>query len=98
MPDGEVQGSPVIMKEAMAVGIAVVAARSGGSAEVLPPAYRGEAVAPDDPVASAIRIIAVAASSGTWDERVQVGRQWVVEQYDWERLGARTAAVYERLA
>jgi glycosyltransferase involved in cell wall biosynthesis len=98
MPDGEVEGSPVIMKEAMAVGIPVVAARSGGSAEVLPPAYRDEAVPPDDSAALGTRIVAVAASSNTWQERSRIGREWVVEQYDWELLGARTAEVYARLA
>ncbi|HTU96981.1 MAG TPA: glycosyltransferase, partial [Solirubrobacteraceae bacterium] len=97
MPNGEVEGSPVIMKEAMAVGVPVVAARSGGSAEVLPPAYRDEAVPADDSMALGDRVVAVASSSQTWEERSRIGRQWVVEQYDWERLGARTAAVYSRL-
>jgi glycosyltransferase involved in cell wall biosynthesis len=96
MPDGEVEGSPVIMKEAMAVGVPVVATRSGGSVEVLPPAYRDEAVAPDDPSALGKRILAVAASPATWEKRIRTGRQWVVEQYDWCLLGARTAAAYER--
>lgn len=98
MPNGEVEGSPVILKEAMAAGVPVVATRSGGSAEVLPPAYRDEAVAPDDPDALGDRILSLAASTTTWQARQRAGRDWVVEQYDWSRLGARTAAVYTRVA
>jgi glycosyltransferase involved in cell wall biosynthesis len=39
MPDGEAEGSPVVTKEGLAVGVPIVATSSGGLPETIPPAY-----------------------------------------------------------
>lgn len=97
MPSGEVEGSPVVVKEALAVGVPVVATGSGGTPEVIPPELRDELVPEDDPTALATRLAAVLQAPDSWEERARVGRHWVEEQFDWTILGRRTAATYTRL-
>jgi colanic acid/amylovoran biosynthesis glycosyltransferase len=97
MPNGEVEGSPVILKEALAVGVPVVATRNGGTAEVVPPEYAGELVAEEDPDAMAARIGAILDDPQSWPERARVGRAWVESEFDWRELGRRSAAVYEEV-
>jgi glycosyltransferase involved in cell wall biosynthesis len=98
MPSGEVEGSPVIVKEALAVGVPVVATRNGGLPEVIPPAYRDELVPEDDPAALATRLEAILQDAPAWPDRARVGRAWVEAEFDWGVLGRRTAEVYARLA
>jgi glycosyltransferase involved in cell wall biosynthesis len=94
LPTGEAEGSPVVLKEALSTGVPVVAADTGGIGEVMPPAYRGELVRPGDHAALAARIVAVLGDPAGWPERVRTGRAWAEEQFDWSRLGERTAAIY----
>lgn len=98
MSSGEVEGSPVILKEALAVGVPVVATSNGGTAEVVPPEYESELVPEEDAEALARRIDSVLADSDAWAERARVGREWVEGQFDWRMLGRRSASVYEELA
>ena len=98
MPDGEVEGSPVILKEALAVGVPVVATDNGGTAEVLPPRYADEIVPEEDVPALAGRMAAVLGRPETWQERSLTGRAWVEAEFDWQALGARTASIYAELA
>jgi colanic acid/amylovoran biosynthesis glycosyltransferase len=98
MPSGEVEGSPVIVKEALAVGVPVVATSSGGLPEVVPPVYRDELVPEDDETALAEQLRQVLTDDGSWRERARIGRQWVEQEFDWGVLGERTAATYARLA
>jgi glycosyltransferase involved in cell wall biosynthesis len=97
-PDGEAEGSPVITKEALAIGLPIVATDNGGTVETLPPAYRHELVPEDDAGALAARIDDVVAQHGRWPERVGEGRRWVEEQFDWRVLARRLAGIYEELA
>jgi colanic acid/amylovoran biosynthesis glycosyltransferase len=98
MPSGEVEGSPVVVKEALAVGVPVVATRTGGMAEVMPPDLRHELVAQDDPTQLADAIERVIADPSSWPQRARAGRDWVEAEFDWAALGRRTAAAYARLA
>jgi glycosyltransferase involved in cell wall biosynthesis len=98
MPSGEVEGSPVVLKEALAVGVPVVATTSGGIPEVVPPRYRRELVPEDDPIAIAERVEKLLAAPTSFAERARVGRDWVETQFDWQVLGRRTAEIYSRLA
>jgi glycosyltransferase involved in cell wall biosynthesis len=97
LPSGEAEGSPVVLKEALAVGVPVVATRTGGTEEVVPPDFRDELVPGDDAHALAERIDAVLDDAAAWPERARIGREWVAAQFDWQRLGRRTAAIYEHV-
>jgi glycosyltransferase involved in cell wall biosynthesis len=93
-PAGEAEGSPVAPKEALAIGVPVVATDVGGLPEVIPPEYRHEIVAPDDPAALATGIGRLIGESATWPERARIGRRFVEQEFDWEQLGRRTARIY----
>jgi glycosyltransferase involved in cell wall biosynthesis len=93
---GEAEGSPVAPKEALAVGLPVVATEVGGLAEVVPPEYRHELLCPDEPGALAARIGQLVADRSSWSHRARTGRRFVEDTFDWAELGARTARIYER--
>jgi glycosyltransferase involved in cell wall biosynthesis len=93
-PDGQREGSPVITKEALAVGVPIVATRSGGISETIPPAQRSELVPEEDPGALAAGILARLADRSDWEDRALSGRAWVEQEFDWRVLGRRLANVY----
>jgi glycosyltransferase involved in cell wall biosynthesis len=95
MPTGQAEGLSNVVKEGLAVGLHVVASRSGGIPEVVPPRFRDELVPEDDPVALAERLMGHVDERGGWEERARIGRAWVEEHFDWTKLAPRIAAVYE---
>jgi len=97
-PGGGGEGSPVVTKEALAVGVPVVATRSGGLPETIPPCYRQELVPENDPGALAEQVAAVLADRGDWAARARVGRRWVETEFDSTALALRTAEIYDTLA
>jgi len=98
MPDGQAEGSPVVTKEAQAVGVPVVATDTGGIAETVPPEHRGDLVPSDDPVALADAVTHLLMHARERRERAQRARAWVEEQFDATELARRTVALYHRLA
>jgi colanic acid/amylovoran biosynthesis glycosyltransferase len=98
LPDGQAEGSPVVTKEAQAIGIPLVATDTGGIAETVPPDHRGDLAPGDDPAALAAAIERVLSDPGAAIARARHARAWVEEQFDSERLARRTVALYERLA
>ena len=81
MPDGPAEGSPVVTKEAQAVGVPLVATDTGGIAETVPPEHRGDLVPGDDPAALAPRVDAAARRSGARARRARrAGARWVEER------------------
>jgi glycosyltransferase involved in cell wall biosynthesis len=97
MPSGAAEGSPVVTKEAQAIGIPVVATDTGGMAETFPPEHRADLVPGDDPDALAAQIIALARDGPARRARARVARAWVEREFDAEVLAGRTLALYERL-
>ena len=98
MPDGQAEGSPVVTKEAQAVGVALVATDTGGIAETIPPAQRAQLAAGDDPAALAARVSALLDDPEARRRRAEEARRWVEEQFDQRRLAERTVALYARLS
>jgi glycosyltransferase involved in cell wall biosynthesis len=98
MPSGQAEGLGNVIKEALAVGLQVVATRNGGIPEAVPPALLDELVPESDADALAQRLAALIGDRRAWDERAKVGRQWVEQTFDWTRLAPRITAVYDDLA
>lgn len=95
---GEKESGPMVLKEAMAVGVPVVATDNGDARGVLPPEYRDEIVPEDDVEALAERIVAIAGEAGdARARRVAAGRQWVEKEFDARAIGTRTTMLYESL-
>lgn len=92
--DGQREGSPVLVKEALAVGVPVVATRSGGIPGTIPPEHRGELVDEDDPDALARAILVRLSDRSDWDRRARTGRCWVEREFDWRGLARRLDGVY----
>lgn len=82
----------IVLIEAMACGLPVVATRCGGPEEIVTPQV-GELVAVGDPVALARGISAVLDKYSQYD-RAAIRRQ-VEEKYDYRQLAACIAKVYE---
>jgi colanic acid/amylovoran biosynthesis glycosyltransferase len=94
MADGAAEGSPVVAKEAQAIGVPLVATDNGGTRETVPPEDRHLLVAENDPAGLAARILGVLGDRDAGTERVVRARRFVAEAFDWNELGRRTAAVY----
>jgi colanic acid/amylovoran biosynthesis glycosyltransferase len=97
MPDGAAEGSPVVTKEAQAVGVPLVATDTGGIAETVPPEHRPHLVPGDDPAALADAIARLLLDPGIRAERARHAREWVEREFDATRLARRTVRLYERL-
>jgi len=97
MPDGEAEGSPTVLKEALAVGLAVVATDTGGTREVLPPELRDELAEQGSPDAFAAQLGRVLEARGEWSARADRGRRWVEQEFDAARLAQRLADRYRAL-
>ncbi len=83
--------------EAMACGVPVVGARTGGIAETVVPMETGLLVPPNDPDALAEAIIQLLSDP---DLRVIMGvKAWqsALNRYSWESIAERTRAYYEQL-
>jgi colanic acid/amylovoran biosynthesis glycosyltransferase len=98
MPNGEAEGSPVVTKEAQAVGLPVVVTDNGGTRETIPPEFRDEIVGEEDPRALAAAIDRLLERRDGWPERSRRGREFVEENFDWSRLAQRIGALYDRVA
>ena len=98
MPDGVAEGSPVVTKEAQAIGVPVVATDTGGIAETVPPEHRPDLVPGDDPDALARAVVALLADPVARADRARRARTFVEQEFDSALLARRTVAIYERLA
>jgi glycosyltransferase involved in cell wall biosynthesis len=92
MDGGRTEGMPVICLEAMASGIAVVAARAGGLAEIVCDGHNGLLCEPGDPrsLANTLRIVL-----GSVELRRKLGynARLTARQYEWPALGPRFSRV-----
>jgi colanic acid/amylovoran biosynthesis glycosyltransferase len=97
-PTGQAEGLGNVTKEALAVGLQVVATANGGLPETIPPPYRHELVPEADPVALSERLAKLLGERASWPGRARAGREWVERQFDWSRQAPRIADAYERAA
>ena len=88
MADGERDGIPVVLIEAMAAGVAVVSTRVSGIPELIEPGVSGYLVPPDDPTPLA-ELLETLLTRPDMRARVRAAaRRTVRERFDLESAGA----------
>lgn len=95
--DGDEEGIPNVLKEAMASGLPVVATRHGGIPELVEDGLSGFLVPERDTEALAQRLRDLVARSHRWGEMAAAGRARVERDFDIERLNDRLVALFTGL-
>jgi len=92
----EREGSPAVVQEAMSAGLAVVAADSAGTPEVVGDA--GILVSPKDPAGIADALVRLAGDPALVRELGQRARERVRREFDWRDLARRYVEMYASVA
>jgi glycosyltransferase involved in cell wall biosynthesis len=87
----------IVALEAMAAGTPVVVSEIGGLREVVQHGETGVTVHPDNVESLAWGINHTLARRDWALQRARKARQMVLREYSWDRVGARTAEVYQRI-
>lgn len=95
--DGDEEGIPNVLKEAMAMGLPVVATRHAGIPELVEDGVSGWLVPERDEAALADALARLAAEPERWPAMGRAGRDKVEREYDIHRLNHRLAALLETL-
>jgi colanic acid/amylovoran biosynthesis glycosyltransferase len=96
--DTDEEGIPNSMKEAMALGLPVIATRHGGIPELLEDGASGYLVPERDVDALADRIAAVADDPDVWFDMGTAGRRRVESEYDIDTLTHELVRMYREAA
>jgi colanic acid/amylovoran biosynthesis glycosyltransferase len=96
--DGDEEGIPNALKEAMASGLPVVATRHGGIPELVDDGISGFLVPERDSEALADRLALLAAHPERWPALIGGGRRRVERDYDIERLNDRLVTLFAGLS
>jgi glycosyltransferase involved in cell wall biosynthesis len=91
----EREGSPAVVQEAMSAGLAVVAADSAGTPEVVGDA--GILVSPKDPAGIANALERLAGDPALVRDLGERARERVRREFDWRDLARRYVSLYERV-
>jgi glycosyltransferase involved in cell wall biosynthesis len=92
------EGLGVILLEASAAGVPVVAARAGGIPEAVRDGVNGLLVPPEDPAALADAILRLSVNETLRAELGAGGRRLMAEEFSVERMATGNLAVYRELA
>jgi glycosyltransferase involved in cell wall biosynthesis len=95
-PDGDRDGIPTVLLEAMARGIPVVSTRVGGIPEVVRNRETGLLVDPEDPQALAEAIAALAHDRSFAESLGAAGRSLIRERFDPQRNAALLQSVFDK--
>jgi colanic acid/amylovoran biosynthesis glycosyltransferase len=95
--DGDEEGIPNVLKEAMASGMPVVATRHAGIPELVEDGASGWLVPERDEAALADALARLAAEPERWPAMGRAGRARVEREYDIRRLNDQLAALLETL-
>jgi colanic acid/amylovoran biosynthesis glycosyltransferase len=95
--DGDQEGIPNVVKEAMASGLPVVATRHGGIPELVEDGVSGVLVPPADAFALADGVATLLDRPERWGPMAAAAREQVAQHYDRERLNDRLVERYRSL-
>lgn len=93
----DMEGLPIVLLEAMAASVPVVATSVGGIPEVVAVPLTGLLVPPDNPHVLADAIIQSLTQPDAAASRARAGKAWVDEHGTARVMAEKTAAVYRRL-
>jgi phosphatidylinositol alpha-1,6-mannosyltransferase len=88
------EGFGIVLLEAQACGKPVIAGRSGGTAETMQSSTTGQLVPCDTPDALADAAIRLLDNREQREQMGARGRQWTVEEFDWEVLADRARRLF----
>ena len=89
---------PIRILESLASGVPVVASDVGGIPEVVVPGRTGSLVSPGNPTALAKAISELLADDETRLRLGRGGRKTILDDFSWQKAGARTLELYRELA
>jgi phosphatidylinositol alpha-1,6-mannosyltransferase len=92
--DRDIEGFGMVLLEAQACGKPVLAGDSGGTAETMRIPETGRVVCCDGPDDLAAQVTELLADQELRGRMGAAGRNWVVEQFDWEALARKAARVF----
>ena len=95
--DGDEEGIPNVLKEAMASGLPVVATRHAGIPELVEDGVSGLLVPERDEAALADALERLARAPAGWAAMGRAGREKIEKEYDIDRLNDRLAGLLEGL-
>jgi len=96
--DGDRDGIPNVLVEAMAFCVPVVTTAVSGIPELVTDGANGLVVAPDDRDALAAALERLAADRALSDRLAHAGRQTVLERFDGERLAGDLVSLFSEAA
>ncbi len=97
-PDGDAEGAPVVLMEALARGVPVVATNHAAIPEVVPDGIAGRLVAERDAAALAAAVVDLWQQPALRHAMGRAGREHVARQFDLRRSAAQLDALYRQVA
>jgi len=91
---GDFEGFGMVLLEAQACGKPVLAGRSGGTSETMRIPETGRVVDCDRPEPLAEAVAELLSDRPLRERMGTAARHWVVEQFDWESLSRKAAAIF----
>jgi colanic acid/amylovoran biosynthesis glycosyltransferase len=95
--DGDEEGIPNVLKEAMALGLPVIGTRHAGIPELIEDGVSGLLVPERDEAALADALQRLARQPGRWAAMGREGRARIERDYDIDRLNDRLAGLFQNL-
>ena len=95
--DGDQEGTPAVLMEALAQGIPVISTYHSGIPELVQDGISGFLVPERDTNALAEKIIYLLEHQEIWAEMGKAGRKYVEENFDTNKLNDRLIKIYQQL-